>query len=400
MRHCLFHDARRLDDLGQEHLAAAEQVTHHVHAVHQRPLDDIDRPAAAVEGLQPRFLGIFDDERIEALYQRMFETLRHRQLAPRLGGFFGDAAIAAKAIGNFQQTIGRIGPAIEDDILAGLAQFGIDGVIDIQLPSIDDRHVEPGRDRMEEENRMHRAAHRLVAAEGKTQVRQTTRNMGVRAPLANLAARLDEIDAVVVMLLDTRRHREDIGIKDDVLRRKAVGDEQLIGTFADFDLAGAGIGLPLFVERHNDNGRAIALHLGGLFEETRFAFLHADRIDDRLARNAFQAGFDHAPFRTVDHHGHAGDIGLGSDQLEEGRHGMMGIEQPLVHVDVKNLRAAFDLLARDFDRSGIIARHDQLLEPGRPGDVGPFADVDERRTCGWGHEIRPRESWDQVRSIG
>ncbi len=45
--HGLLHDAGALDHLRQEHLAGAEQVADDVHAVHQRTLDDLDRPAAA-----------------------------------------------------------------------------------------------------------------------------------------------------------------------------------------------------------------------------------------------------------------------------------------------------------------------------------------------------------------
>src|SRR3546814_2484384 len=79
---------------------------------------------------------------------------------------------------------------------------------------------------------------------------------------------------------------------------------------------------------------------------TLFRSLHADRIDDRLAGDALQSRLDHAPFRAVDHHRHARDIGLGGDELQESRHRMFGVEQPFVHIDVDDLRAIFDLLAR------------------------------------------------------
>src|SRR5690606_15313605 len=38
----LLHDARRLHHLRQKHLARAEEVAHHVHAVHERPFDHLD----------------------------------------------------------------------------------------------------------------------------------------------------------------------------------------------------------------------------------------------------------------------------------------------------------------------------------------------------------------------
>ena len=56
-------------------------------------------------------------------------------------------------------------------------------------------------------------------------------------------------------------------------------------------------------------------------------------------------------FDAVDHHRHPRDIGLGGDQLQERRHRVDRVEQPLVHVDVDHLRAILDLLARDLDRA-------------------------------------------------
>ena len=46
----------------------------------------------------------------------------------------------------------------------------------------------------------------------------------------------------------------------------------------------------------------------------------------------------------VDHDRHAGDVGLGGDQVEERRHRLLAVEQALVHVDVDDLRAVLDLL--------------------------------------------------------
>ncbi len=82
-------------------------------------------------------------------------------------------------------------------------------------------------------------------------------------------------------------------------------------------------------------------------------------------------------FERVDHHRHAGDVGLGGDEVEELDHRRFGVDQPLVHVDVDDLRAVGDLIARHGERAGIVARRDELAEFGRAGDVGALADVDE-----------------------
>ena len=59
-------------------------------------------------------------------------------------------------------------------------------------------------------------------------------------------------------------------------------------------------------------------------------------------------------------------------------HRRFRIEHALVHVDVDDLRAARDLLARDVERGVVVVRLDQAAELRRAGDVGALADVDEQ----------------------
>ena len=93
--------------------------------------------------------------------------------------------------------------------------------------------------------------------------------------------------------------------------------------------------------------------------------------------SVIETGLDDLPFRAVDHHRHAGDVGLGRDQVEEGPHGDDAVQQAFVHVDVDDLGARLDLLAGDVKRRAVVALDHQFAEFGRAGDVGPFADVDE-----------------------
>ena len=120
--------------------------------------------------------------------------------------------------------------------------------------------------------------------------------------------------------------------------------QQLVGALADRHLALDGVGLALLVERHHDDGGAVAQHLLGVLQERRLALLHADRVDDGLALHALEAGLDHAPLGAVDHDRHARDVRLRRDQVEERRHRLLAVEQAFVHVDVEDLRAVFDLL--------------------------------------------------------
>ena len=90
------------------------------------------------------------------------------------------------------------------------------------------------------------------------------------------ARRLDEVDAVVVVLLDAGGDGEDVGVEDDVLGREAdLLGEDAVGARADLRLALERVGLALLVEGHDHDGGAVAAHLLGVLAELRLAFLHA-----------------------------------------------------------------------------------------------------------------------------
>ena len=71
--------------------------------------------------------------------------------------------------------------------------------------------------------------------------------------------------------------------------------------------------------------------------------------------------------------------GSAAIRLQVLRHRRFGIDQALVHVDVEDLRAVRDLLARDFDGLVVAVVLDQLLELRRTGHVRALADVDEQQ---------------------
>ena len=77
--------------------------------------------------------------------------------------------------------------------------------------------------------------------------------------LPDPARRLDEVDAVIVVLLEPGRDREDVGIEDDVLGREIqLPDQDVVGALADLGLARERVGLARFVERHHHDGGAMA----------------------------------------------------------------------------------------------------------------------------------------------
>ena len=221
---------------------------------------------------------------------------------------------------------------------------------------------------------MHRLAHGVVPAKRKRNIAETAARARARQVRFDPADRFDEIDRVVPVLFETGRDREHVRIENDVVRRNAgaLGQEP-VGARANVDPTLQAIGLPAFVECHHDHRRAVLPNECSLPEKFFFAVLQTDRIDDRLALDAFQAGFDHAPFRAVDHHRHAGDFWLAPNEVEEARHRRFGIDHPFVHVDVENVRPAADLLACHRERRLEIPRQDQFRKFRRARDVGPFA---------------------------
>ena len=185
-----------------------------------------------------------------------------------------------------------------------------------------------------------------------------------------------------------------LGSKPDLL------GEQPVGALADLDLALGGVGLSDLVEGHHDDARAVALHQAGLGEEVGLAFLEADRVRDALALDALEAGLDHRPLRAVDHHRDPRDLGLGGDQVEEGRHRLLGIEHALVHVDVEQVGARAHLVERHLGGLPEVALLDQVREAARAGDVGALADHREVRVGADREGLEAAEAGDAARRRG
>ena len=346
VRDRLLHHARRLHHLRQEHLAGAEEVADDVHAVHQRPLDHLDRPL----GLLARLLGVLDDPGGDPLHERVRKALLDRALAP--GEVLLDALAARlDGLGELHQPLGRVAAAVEDHVLDVLEEILRDLRIDAELPGVDDAHRHAGPDRVIQERGVHRLAHRVVAAERERQVGHAAGDLDVRQVLPDPARRLDEIEAVGRVLLEPGRDGEDVRVEDDVLGRHADRvHEGVVAAPEDLDAALERVGLAFLVEGHHHHRCAVAAREARLPDELRLAFLERDRVHHRLALHALETGLDHRPLRAVDHHRHARDVGLGGDEVEERPHGGLRVEHRLVHVDVDHLRAVLDLLARDRER--------------------------------------------------
>ena len=220
---------------------------------------------------------------------------------------------------------------------------------------------------------MHRLADGIVSAKRKGNIADPAAHARPGEILFNPARRLDEVDCVIAMLLETSRDREDIGVENDVVRGKpGVLGQQFVSARADLSLALNVVRLAALVERHHDHRRAVAPNHSRLPEKFLLAVFQADGIDDRFTLHAFEARFDHAPLRAVDHHRDARDFRFAADQVQKACHGRFRIDHSLVHVYVEEVRPALHLLTRHRQRAFEIVGQDQFREFRGAGDIGPF----------------------------
>ena len=203
--------------------------------------------------------------------------------------------------------------------------------------------------------------------------------MAERKAALELARGLDEVDRVVVVLLDAGGDGEDVRVEDDVLGREAdLLGQQPVGARADLDLALDGVGLAVLVEGHHHHGRAVAAHqrAPGRRNSASPSFIEIELTMPLPCRH-FRPASITLNFELSTITGTRAMSGSAAIRLRKRDHRLLGIEQALVHVDVDDLRAVLDLLARDDHRFVVAVFHDQLLELRRAGDVGALADVDE-----------------------
>ena len=317
-----------------------------------------------------------DEGVLDPLLDRPGAPLRLRLVALR-------APAARVAFRDREEPLARVGVAVEDHVLDPLPELGLHVVEDGELAGVDDGHVEPRLDRVVEERGVHRFAHPVVAAKRERDVGKASRDEGAGQPLLDEAGRLDEVGGIGAVLLHARRDREDVGIEDDVLGQETrVPHEQPVRALADRDAPFDGVRLAVLVEGHDHHRRAVTMGAAGLLEKLPGAVLEADRVDDPLALHALEPRLDHLPARGVDHHRHPRDVRLRGDQVEEAHHARLGVEQPLVHVDVDRLGAVVHLAPRDAKRGLEVAVAHEACEAGGAGDVGAFADVHEERIRG------------------
>ena len=90
------------------------------------------------------------------------------------------------------------------------------------------------------------------------------------------------------------------------------------------------------------------------------------------------------------------DLGLGGDEVQEGRHRLFRLEQVCVHVDVEEVGTAAHLIQRDVERALEVAGLDQPPEERGAGDVRPLADHREVGVLEDREGLEPAEAGDAL----
>ena len=388
IRDGFFHHARALHHLRQKHAPRSEEVADHVHRAHQRAFDDRERLAVFL----PRLFRVFLDVIRDALHERVRQPLLQGATPPRVF-FHCSLLFCLYGFRERQQTFGGVGTPVEQYVLDQIQQVLGNLFVDRELAGVHDGHVQAGLNRAIQKRGVHRFAHHVLAAERKRNVADAAAHFRIRKLGLDLPRGFDEIDGVIVVLFDARRHGQNIRIKNNFFRSNAgLFRENPIGSGAHFHLARQRIRLALLIERHHHHRRAVPPDQARALPEGLFAFLQADGIHDAPALDALQAGLDDFPVGAVNHDWHAGDVRLRGNVVQKRGHGLLGIEHGFVHVDVDNLRAVFDLLPRHGKRCFEFAGEDQLGKFGRAGDVGALADVDEARIRPQHQRLEPAET--------
>ena len=268
------------------------------------------------------------------------------------------------------------------------------------MAGVHNSHVEPSLDAVVKEGGIDGFANDIVSAKTETDIADAARYLGSRTLFLDSFCSFKKVDRVVVMFFHARGDGQNVRVKDNVFGRESnFINQDVVGFFANGNLVIRFHRLPCFVERHNDYCGAVAANQSGFAFKLLKVVFHRDRVDDRLALNISQSGFDDLPLGAVDHDWHGADIGLTRDEPKEFGHCLDAIEQCIVHVDVDDCRAAFDLIASDFKGFLVIALTYESSELSRAGHVGPLTHHQKVRIVTQSQRLGARESrvpWDFV----
>ena len=196
-----------------------KEIAHHVHAGHERPFDHLNRPAFAAVDFLTGLFSIFNNKLCNAMHQGMLKALLHIEVSP-LGADLFFFAFVFKPARKLDHPLCSVCPAIENNIFNVFTKLGIKIFVYAQLTGIHNAHGHTGLYSVIQKYSVNRLACRVVTAKRKAHIRNTTRDLGVGQIGANPLGRLNEIDGIGTMFFNACGNRKDVGVKNNVFRRK------------------------------------------------------------------------------------------------------------------------------------------------------------------------------------
>ena len=401
------HGSCRLHHLRQEHLALTEELTHQVHTIHQRSLDDVHGMRILLQCLVYIRLQELSDTLLQGILQSFLHLLltplwssrlRSRRTA-RFGSSLCRISLRLDFGSQFDEIIGSTLSSVQYHILDEFELFFRYFIIIHSCLGIYDTKVHTHLLGMMQEYTMNRFADIRIAAEREREVADSTTDMCSRQILMNPLGGTDEFHGIIIMLLHTRSDGKHIRVEDDIERiHPQFIYQEVIGTPGNLDTSLIGSGLSHFIEAHHHDGGTIAHHITCMGEENFFTLLQGDGIHDTFTLTALQSGKNHIPLRGVYHHRHLGNLRFCRYHIEEIHHFCLGIQQSVVHIHVHHGCTICHLLTGNTDGFLITFLINQSQELPTTSHVTAFAYVNEaagiyRQTNGIIHlqQVQTRE---------
>mmetsp|Transcript_72767 Transcript_72767/g.206503 ORF Transcript_72767/g.206503 Transcript_72767/m.206503 type:complete len:333 (+) Transcript_72767:1404-2402(+) len=196
----LLHDPCTLDHLGQEHLPGTEEVADDAHALHQRPLDDVQRHLE----VHTRLLDVIVDELVDAVDEAVLEALDVGAVAPRILGLSCGSTASSSCrrwlwlpdiLRELKESVHMLSVCrlVENYLLAQLPCRLINVGVPWQAARVDNGHVEALRHGVVQEDSVHGITDGVQAAEGEGEVAEASAEGYARARALNLCHRIDEV---------------------------------------------------------------------------------------------------------------------------------------------------------------------------------------------------------------
>ena len=92
------------------------------------------------------FFGVGFDELDDAFDKRVRKAFGERRLSPREVFLHLGAAFGFDGFGEGDEPLGGVGAAVEKDVFDEFERFLRDFFVNVELPRVDDAHVEAGTD--------------------------------------------------------------------------------------------------------------------------------------------------------------------------------------------------------------------------------------------------------------